>query len=606
MSCLHAARAGLALWTLSFACASAKPPHHFDGPPPTNPEDRALAQLAERFLDVTLRLDPVRASALGYDKFDGRLPDWSEAGQLAAVNTLKGLKAELARVKRDKLSRPYAVDFDLMNQQLAQSLFEQQGPAPYAWDVQRYNEQVGGGLYHLSVPPADPGQWPQRLQSILQRLEAIPAFLKNAEAQLGAPPQVFTEFVINQNPGNLQTLQVTLPPLFEAHPELKARFVVAQAAAEAAILSYQTFLESTLLPRSTGDWRLGEARFAQKLAHTLGTDRAPKAVYEGAARGLAEARFQMYDVALPLFREDFPDDRAYLSLLGDARINYVVGKVITRASERHGDPDTLFSDVRTKAETIKAWLRKTDFIDLPPAEDRFVIEPTPPFLDGLAVAFYNPAPAFHPDLKKSFWISSVPSGDARDTESFLREYNHYILDALTIHEAFPGHYVQLYWSSHAPDASVIKRVLESGTMAEGWAMMVEQLMHEAGWGAEDPRQLLFHLKMRLRIFINAMIDVRLHTARGGDAEALDTWAVELMTTQGFQEEAEATRKLRRAKLTSTQLSTYYVGYQEMLDLYRDLEAAKKLTKKAALMKMISYGTIPPRLIRQLLEQEGLL
>ncbi len=605
MSCPHAARTILALLTLSFACASAKPPHRFDGPAPTNAEDRALARFAERYLDVTLKMDPVRASYLGYSRYDARLPDWSASGLKSGLGTLTGLQNELNQINKSKLSRGFSVDYELIRGALAEQRFVYQDLQPFSWDLQMYNEQVGGGLYYLTIPPEDPKQWPARLSAIVARTQALPRLLKNAQAQLKTPAQVFTDFMVAQNPGNLKTLQETLPPLFEGHPTLKRRFEAVLPKAVQAVKDYQVFLEGPLAQASTGDWRLKEARFSQKLAHTLGTDLSPKAVLKGAEHGLAKARFQMYDVALPLFKTAFPADRHYLTLLGDPRINYVVGKVIAEASKQHGTPDTMFADVNKKAETIKAWLKSSDFIELPPATDHFVIEPTPPFLDGLAVAFYNPAPAFSPDLKKSFWISTVPTKTPEDTESYLQEYNSYILDALTIHEAFPGHYVQLYWSSHAPGASVIKRVLESGTMAEGWAMMVEQLMHEAGWGSDDPRQLLFHLKMRLRIFINAIIDVRLHTSTDENPDALDAWALDLMMTQGFQEQAEATRKLRRAKLSSTQLSTYYVGYREMLEIYRDLDKGS-LSSKAALMKMMSYGTIAPKVIRQLLKQDGLL
>ncbi|MCA9551497.1 MAG: DUF885 domain-containing protein [Myxococcales bacterium] len=596
----------LGLFALSFACASARPPYHYAGPAPTNAEDRAMAQLSERYLDITLRLDPVRASALGYHKWDGRMPDYSVAGIQAALRTVEGLEKELARVDAKKLSRPFATDRALMGEELARLRFVYGTLDPFTWDVQLYNEQIGAGLYYLTIPPADPAEWPARLEALAARVEALPGFLAAAQARLGHPPKAFTEFVVAQNPGNLKTLQDILPPLFKGQPKLEARLAKARPAAEKALTEFQAFLEGTLLPRSDGDWRLGSTRFAQKLAHTLGTDLSPQAVYEGAERGLEQARFQMYDVALPLFQAAFPNDHSYLDMLGDERIDYVVGKVITEASKRHGTAESLFSDVTKKAEAIKTWLRTTDFIELPPATDPFVIEPTPAYLDGLAVAFYNPAPAFEPDLKKSYWISTVPNKDPADTESFLQEYNDYILDALTIHEAFPGHYVQLYWSSHATDASIVKRVLESGPMAEGWAMMVERLMHEEGFGKDDPRQLLFHLKLRLRVFINAMIDVRMHTTNAGDPDALDAWAMELMTKRGFQEEAEASRKLRRAKLTSTQLCTYYVGYQEMLDIFRAAAAKGKLSPKEIRMKMMSYGTIPPRIIKEKMAEEGLL
>jgi uncharacterized protein (DUF885 family) len=301
----------------------------------------------------------------------------------------------------------------------------------------------------------------------------------------------------------------------------------------------------------------------------------------------------------------WPEDTSYEGMPEDERINYVVGKVIEEASKEHGTPESIFEDVKKTAEKVKAFIAKSNLVSLPPATDNFVIEPTPPFLDGLAVAFYNPAPAFEPDLKKSYWISSVPKAGTDDAESYLREYNHYTLQALTIHEAFPGHYVQLYWSSHSEYASITKQVLESGTMTEGWAVMIEQLLHEEGYSKGDPKNYLFHLKMRLRTYINAMIDPKLHT-NTGDEEEMDRWALDLMMKKGFQEEAEATRKLRRAKLTSTQLSTYFVGYEEMLGIYREGQAkgGKSFDKKAYLEKMISYGSIPPRIIRRLIRSDS--
>jgi uncharacterized protein (DUF885 family) len=418
---------------------------------------------------------------------------------------------------------------------------------------------------------------------------------------------VFTEFVIKQNPGNIEVFEKQLPDLFAAYAKLNARFRAEQPKAVKALKDYQAFLENELFARSNDDWRLGKQRWEKKLALTLGTQMTAEESYLTAEKALDTTRFEMYDVALPLFKAAFPNDRGYLDLSGDERINYVVSKAVQEAAKAHGTPESIFDDVKGYAEKIKAFIQAKDIIALPPPTDRFVIERTPPFLDGLAIAFYNPAPAFEPDLKKSFWISTVPKSGTADSESFLREYNQYTLQALTIHEAFPGHYVQLYWSSHSPFASITKETLESGTMSEGWACMIEQILHQQGYSSGDPKNLLFHLKMRLRLFLNAMIDSKLHTSTGDEKE-LDRWALDLLERKGFQEEAEATRKLRRAKLSSVQLSTYFVGYKEMFEIFHAAEkkTGESFKLRATLEKMISYGTIPPRMIRRLMETEGLL
>jgi uncharacterized protein (DUF885 family) len=262
--------------------------------------------------------------------------------------------------------------------------------------------------------------------------------------------------------------------------------------------------------------------------------------------------------------------------------------------------------VRSAVERIKAHIRERDLVTLPPDDDNFVLEPTPGFLDGMAVAFFNPPPTLEPHLKKSFWISSLPRGGSPEADraleaSFLREYNDYALQGLAIHEAFPGHYVQYWHALGSPFATVYKKIFSSGTFAEGWAVLAEELMYRNGYAADEPENLLIHLKHALRAPMNALLDARLHASTEPEEE-LDRWALDLMMRTGFQEEAEARGKLRRAKVTSTQLSTYFVGLLEMSDL---LEAARRaegpgFRLRAFTDRLLACGTIPPRDARALL------
>jgi uncharacterized protein (DUF885 family) len=585
--------------SLAFACAGAKPPFGFKGPPPENAHDRAMARFADRYLDASLRLKPVTASSLGYRKYDRALPEWSAAGSARAAAALHALERELLRIDVNKLSLSYAIDHELIARELAKDLFAIETLQDHTFDVQKWGEAIGGAFYYLTIPPEKTEEWPARLESVLARMAALPRFLEDAKKTLVAPPRIATEFVIGQGPGHVDTFESQLPKLFEPYPALKARFEAEQPKTVKALRDFFAWLESDLSARSTGDYRLGKERFEKKLADTLASEMKAEEIYRAAEGALEATRFEMYDLALPIYAQLFPGDQAFRALAGDERINLVVGRVIEKAALEHGTAESLFDDVRAISAELKKFIREKELIALPPEEDRFVIERTPAFLDGLAVAFYNPAPAFQPDLTKAFWISTVPGSSAEEKESFLREYNRHTLLALVIHEAFPGHYVQAYWSSHSAHASIVKSVLESGTMAEGWAVMIEELLHREGLSASDPKARLFHLKMRLRVFANAMIDVRLHT--GGEEEALAAkWAMDLMRRKAFQEEAEAARKLRRAKLTSTQLSTYFVGYREMIGLYESM-LAKKVAPRDALAKMISFGTIPPAMIRKMVD-----
>jgi uncharacterized protein (DUF885 family) len=592
----------------AFACGAATPPpSQVKGPPPNDAGDRAVAKLAERYFDQRLKLDPVRATELGYRKWDGLLPDESPAGVARAISTLKSFAIELKRVDTARLSAPYATDVELIRDDIEALLFEYQELKPFEWDVQRYNRNIGAAFYALATPPAQASDWPKRLEAILSRMNALPKYLDDAKKSLKHPPRVFTEFVAHQNPGNIEMLEKQIADLFTAYPPLEARFEKAKPVALKALRDFQAAIDGEILARSDGSWKLGKERWEKKLAVVVGVKMTADEISKEAERGLDTARFEMYDVALPLYRQMFPNDERYKSLSGDDRINEVVGRVIAEASKDHGTAESMFGDVQATVEKVKAFIAKKDLIGLPPADDNFVIEKTPAYLDGVAIAFFHAAPAFEPDLKKSFWISSVPKTGTEDGESFLREYNKHMLEALTIHEAFPGHYVQSYFSHHSPFASMTKEVLSSGVMGEGWAVLIEQVVHQDGYSAADPKSKLFSLKMLLRAYINAMIDARFHTS-ADDEKELDRWALELMTKKGFQEEAEATRKLRRAKLTSAQLSTYFAGYREMRDIY---EAGKKKAGNAfknrpLLERMISYGGIPPRIIKRLMEADGYL
>jgi len=301
----------------------------------------------------------------------------------------------------------------------------------------------------------------------------------------------------------------------------------------------------------------------------------------------------------------FPDHKHEET--GDDLINAVVKETLAKLSESHSRPDGLFSDVQGKwIPKIKAFIQKSDIIGLPPVDDNFVVEPTPAFMDGAAVAFFNPPPAFEPELKKSFWVSSIPKGgspekDAEAAESYLREYNDYGLQSLIIHEAFPGHYVQSYYALKSPMATIYKKVYASGTFAEGWAVLAEEEMFTNGYSDGDPANYLVHKKFDLRVPMNAILDSKMHTAGMSDEET-DRWAMDLMTRQGFQEDAEAKGKLRRAKITSTQLSTYFVGFTELCDILQDVKAREgdRFRLKSFNERLLGFGTIPPRDVRRLM------
>jgi uncharacterized protein (DUF885 family) len=222
----------------------------------------------------------------------------------------------------------------------------------------------------------------------------------------------------------------------------------------------------------------------------------------------------------------------------------------------------------------------------------------PEFDRGVAVAYCRPAPPLEPRSETLYAISPTPKDwpDAR-VESFFREYNNYMVQDLTIHEAMPGHYLQLAHSNRFKAPTLVRAIFRSGTFAEGWAVYAEQVMAEAGYGGPEVR--MQQLKMKLRTIINAIIDQKIHTAGMTEKEALD-----MMMNEGFQEEGEAAGKWVRARLTSTQLSTYYVGVLEMNDIRRAYEAKAgggRLDYKELHNTMLSFGTPAPKYVREMMK-----
>jgi len=576
--------------------------------------DPAFTKLCEKYVNTALSFLPVDASYIGFHTYDGQWPDFSPTGVTHARQRFAELQKTFSQVNKQKLSSQQLIDLELVNDSIASNLFSFNELKSFEWDPQSYNEAVGAGFDYLSREPKNKVEWSKRLQAINARLKGLPKFLETAAQNLKQAPKVYVEFVIENNPGNKEMLQKQVRELFTGHAKEKAEFEKLLPAALSAIDHFQVYLEKDLLPKATFPWQLGPDKWQKKLRHSLSSTVAPDLLYHDAEKGLAATRQQMLKVAMPLFEKEFAGDTSYQKLQGDERLNYIVSKVLARASLKHGSASSLFTDVKRYIEKITGFIKQKDLITLPPPNDNFVIEPTPPYLDGMAVAFFNPAPALDPDLKKSYWISTVPKSgsgdpvkDAAFAESFLREYNEYGLQTLTIHEAFPGHYVQGYITHRSPSLSLMNRVTESGTMEEGWAVLIEDIMYEQGYAKDEPENLLTHYKMNLRSYLNAMIDQRLHTS--GEPEAkLDQWALDLLEKYGFQEEAEAKRKIRRAKLSSTQLSTYFVGYREMKSIYEDArkKAGLNAPLKPILDKMLSYGAIPPRMIREQMSKDGLL
>jgi uncharacterized protein (DUF885 family) len=415
--------------------------------------------------------------------------------------------------------------------------------------------------------------------------------LQAARDNLDNPPPIMTQTAIRQNPGVINLVMDGLQPYLDQAPEMKDEFTTVRSRAIAALDHYGRWLETDLLPRSNGNFRLGEDLWRRKLKFSLSSDLTPEEILVSAERDLAETREQMYGIALPLFRDYFGGHEDDTTAGKDA----VIRRVLARLADDHPTNETIVPQAREGLEKITEFVRKNKLVDVP--DDPVEIIVMPEHQRGFAIGYCDSPGPLEENGTTFYAISPTPRDwTAERAETFFREYNDYMLENLTIHEAMPGHYLQIAHANKFKASTPLRAIFSSGTFVEGWATYAEQLMVEAGYAG--PELHLQQLKMRLRLIINSIIDQKIHT--GGMTEGT---AMEMMMVDGFQEEGEAAGKWIRAQLSSTQLSTYYVGNMEINGLRRAYEkkAGDKFDLKKFHNELLSFGSPAPKYVGELLE-----
>ena len=424
-----------------------------------------------------------------------------------------------------------------------------------SWSAITYSYLLGAGLFGLLSREFAP--LPDRLASTAGRMEGIPGVLEAARDNLtsgrGRAPSAFhVEKAIKTMPGVADLCRTAVELASDGDDALRARVAAAAASQVAAVDSFTAWLNDELLPTADGDFRLGRDLYERKFQHALKATVTPAELEARAAKAYDEVRTEMLKLARELWPawigdEPMPDD-------GDA----LTRRVLDAIAVDHPKPDELLDFCRAENERIEAFIRERDLIGL--ADDPLQIIWTPPFLRAFGGAMLIPPGPLDRGLDSYFAITPPPDEwTDEQVESFLREYNARQLRLLTIHEAVPGHYLQLAWSNRCD--SLARAVFGSGVFAEGWAVYVTQVMIDAGYGADDPALRLNHWKYFLRAITNTLMDIRIHTGDMSEDEAMA-----MMVDGGFQERSEATEKWSRARLSSTQLCEYYLGSVEMTEL----------------------------------------
>ena len=584
----------------------------------------AFDDRAGQLLDELFAADPVMATMAGDHRFDGRWPDTSERGRLARLALYEGWRATFAALHDSTLTPDERIDRDLVLGELDRMRFVEAELREDAWDPLGWVYLIGGGLHALIARDFAP--LAIRLAAFASRLEGVPTIIADAQSLLGSltdrPVSRLHARVAGERIGGVAALgdeAVELAESARSDAEVAAvlpRLRAANEVAKQALGGIGQHLRSEVAVQASGAAELGRETFAAKLRHTLADPEAtPEQFLARAEIEYAAVRAEMVRISRSIWPQwcgsrPMPDHDEAL-----------VREVLDAIAKEHPQADELVDVCRALVADIEAFCREHGVIGLP--DTPLEVQWTPEFLRSFAGAMLDaPGPL---DVGQKTFFSITPAEDdwgPDELESWLRELNSRHLRLLTIHEAVPGHYLQGAYANQS-GGSLLRRVFASGLFAEGWAVYVTQVILDRGYGGGDPALWLQHWKFYLRTVVNTILDVRIHCLGMTREEAL-----ELMIDGAFQERAEAEAKDERARLTATQLSTYFVGSMGLWDIEdearrraagfagagRDVVPGPALVGgypetpgydgRAHLEAVISHGALPIPLLRRVLLDEG--
>ncbi len=565
-------------------------------PAPAGPSeaDVAFESISRRYFDEVLALQPVNATTLGDHRYDAMLDDVSASGRERRLTLERELIAAVRALNAAQLSRAHQVDARLLTDQLEYDVWKLTDLEDWRWNPLIYTDLAGDSVYSLLARDFAP--LPDRLRNVQARLSELPRFLAQVRDSLDPMrvPKVHAETAAKQNGGVISLIDELVIPQLGALPEdEQAQLKAVIEKARTAVKQHQIWLDRKLVPGAQGDFRLGATLYDRKLAFALDSPLSRQQIRERAERELTATRAQMYEIARTVLagREGAPSTPDTPD--ADTQQNAIVA-ALELAYTDHPPRVDVFDVTRKTYDSALAFVRAKDFVTV--YDDPLDIIPMPEFQRGVSLAYCDSPGPLDKGQKTFFAISPIPDDwTDKQVDSYLREYNRRSINNLTIHEAMPGHYLQLMHSNRYD--SPLRAALQSGTFIEGWAVYGEHLMAEQGYLDADPLMHLIQLKWYLRSIANALLDQGIHVDGMSREDAM-----RLMTHDTFQEEREAAGKWTRAQLTSAQLPTYFVGAQEHLSLREEAKKrwGQQFTLKQYHDKVLSYGSPPVRYVRDLI------
>jgi len=558
---------------------------------PQNRNDRFMDSLSMQFLTALWRIDPEDGIYVG--KFDAAakltIPDAaSRAKRLAFVDEWLD---KFGKLNADKLSPNQRTDLAVLLNKLKYERWQLTTFREFEWNPAEYNVAQAFDLI-LNTEYAAKAQ---RLRTILKRLADVPAYYQAAQGSIVNPTHEHTQLAIQQAPGTLVVLADLGKAAQESilSPQEKAIFAQRIANAGTAVLAWVDFLtdvdKSQVQMQRARSFRIGKDLYEQKFAFEIQSSNTGEQTYRKALAARDELLTRMDALADQLW------DKTMGSTEKPADRYKKIGMVIDKLSLQHTTPANFLPEIRRQIPQLQEYVIKNNLVTIDPSKP-LVVRETPLYQRGVAGASIDAPGPYRPKDKTYYNVTPLDGLTPEQAESSLREYNNWMLQILNIHEAIPGHYTQLMNANRSP--SLVKTLFGNGAMVEGWAVYGERMMLESGYGDNAPELWLMWCKWNLRSVSNTILDYSVHVLGMTRDQAMD-----LLVRQAFQTPQEASEKWRRAQLSSVQLSSYFSGYSDIMELRerRKEQLGDRFNLKQFHDQFLSYGNAPVKIIAQLMQ-----
>ena len=560
-----------------------------------NGEDGKFQKTLENYLNEHWKFYPTAATLAGFHGYDNKLEDFSEKNLDKRVEVLDTYNKEFAaEIDRNQLSTEFLIDYEMMLDALELEILKNENLLPWEYNPIFYNEIIInciGSLFAKEFAPLD-----TRAKNAVERLKDLPKFLKQAKENLKTPPQLYTEIAIQQYPAILDFYKAKLPELIATAPaDSKSKLQDGLNKALPALIDYQNFLKNELLPRSTGNFRMGQQVHTRLLRLTLQHDIPLQEIINRASADSRNIRREMFFTCVPFYKIMDPKidlENPPPGLTEERLFNEVVSHVMERISEEHVSKEEYLEKVKDSAGEIKDFISNNQLLVLP--EDELDIQPMPLCSQGITMTRVVTPGVYESQGIPIVLVSPIcEDWDEEQTNSFLLEYNNSYLYFWAAREVYPGEFVPLAFTGKHP--SLVRRLYPNRALTKSWPIFIEEMLVTSGFGNYDLRLRLNQLKNLLKTVLDFQLDLNVH--QGGMTK---DQAIRWMTITGFQTQAEAERKWKSVVLKPGEAAMAYVGLQEIQEMERQYKGLKgdSYIQKEFLERLLGYGALPLRHLKR--------